>query len=442
MKRKYFSFTNQNENTLNEFIENANLDFIIHDNFFQGEFNILQDQNEYYDDIDSLGSEETINYDTNYNENIFPTLQDKKSKKKYESFHIENLDNLIQHTSIPNIFENMTFHIPTLNLCNDKKCNLPALFGYDNLSYPSHCDGHKLNGMKRMLHFKCVHPNCKGYAKFQIDKTNRPIYCITHNLKSNSKRQFNHNEPLKNEFDLSNNKSRVKSFINMNDKFIKTKKENPPKAPTKFFNDMDIRIGGNVFKCIYNECNNIPQYRFINDRTRTYCKKHKQHAMVRKAFEPCKIEKCKFEAVYGYMQDYKPSFCQFHKLSDMFDIKHYTCIIEGCQYRSTKGFKGDLIPTYCHLHNFKNLDTIKKISCRYDLCKNFAIFGKNGKIPTYCNFHSDYTMTEMFINRCGYDKCNTIASYAENIDDQPWFCYNHKVPGMINVRLNELNFIT
>ena len=130
-------------------------------------------------------------------------------------------------------------------------------------------------------------------------------------------------------------------------------------------------------KCVFENCNKIPSYNYINEKKAIYCVNHKLEHMIDIIHKKCVFENCNKIPSYNYINEKKAIYCVNHKLEHMIDIIHKKCKTPLCLTRENK--KYDNYCLFCYIHLFPN----ESVSRNYKTKENSVIEYIKLKFPDF-----------------------------------------------------------
>ena len=282
-------------------------------------------------------------------------------------------------------------------LCQYKKCETRACFGYKNKE-AKRCVKHKLKNMIDVKNKMCEHINCNKRAHFGF-KNNKPRFCKIHKL--NNMIDVGHkicenNDCYKRAYYGYVNNRKIKFCFNH-------------KIETMIFITSD--------RCKHKNCQTVPCYGFEGEKAQ-YCSDHKLTGMIDVKNKTCNFKTCKILPTYGYEKN-KPLRCYTHKINDMIDVKGKKCEHNDCEIRPCFGYENEKA-RFCDGHKLDNMINVKDKLCISPLC---PIHASNKNYEGYCLRCFIYTHPDKPVARNYKTKERAVAESIFNqfpINNYKW----------------------
>ena len=239
----------------------------------------------------------------------------------------------------------------------------------------------------RNVNFKCDFEKCNSPAFYNFENEKIPSYCYNHK-----------HEEMINVRNISEHSENTYS-INHEKKAL-------------YYSKDKKNVSYKNLKCKFEGCNIIPSFNFQGEKTRAYCRKHKQEGMINIRTTKCKFKGCDIISSFNFEEEKTPLYCFLHKKEGMINIKNKKCKFEGCNTLASFNFEDEKRPSYCCEHKKEGMINIKNKKCKFEGCNITASFNFEGKKSTlYCFKHKQEGMINMthIKARCRFEECNITA---------------------------------
>jgi hypothetical protein len=263
--------------------------------------------------------------------------------------------------------------------CIYQGCNHIACFGFPVEKIPKFCKDHRTGDMVYFKYKLCEDPTCLLTAIYRSKEDTEPRFCYLHKLRG-----------------MKSVKSRV---------------------------------------CHFPGCNKPALYGYS---TILYCKDHKTDDMKNIKSTVCRYPDCINRAYYN-VKGKPPLFCRLHKADNMVISCIARCIVDGCNKiacfnypnkRNTREF------LFCNVHKADGMINIRIKQCQYQGCTRRALYGVDPGDMIYCKEHKTEDMKYYFdmSKKCSIKGCDKVALYNYKGEKEAFFCREHRLSDMINVR--------
>jgi hypothetical protein len=293
-------------------------------------------------------------------------------------------------------------------LCEFENCKKVSTYGIN--CNPIRCANHKEQNMK-LASSLCL---CGKQAHYNFDGL-KPKFC------ANCKPENSIN--VKNKKCIFENCNKMPNYNYAHEK-------NPIYCKNHCLENMiDIKHK----RCTYLGCNKIPSFNFENEKKPIYCIAHKINGMINLFKRKCKVENCKITAHFNYENEHTPIYCFAHKETNMINLTSKCCIYPECKTTPNYNFENETSPIYCKLHKKTDMINIRKSKCLHNDCCITASFNyETENKAIYCFEHRLSNMINVKSKMCLHDNCDKQPFYNFEGQQGGLYCVNHKLPNMVN----------
>lgn len=293
-------------------------------------------------------------------------------------------------------------------LCEFENCKKVSTYGIN--CNPIRCANHKEQNMK-LSSSLCL---CGKQANYNFDGL-KPKFCA--------------NCKPENAIDVKNKKC-IFENCNKIPNYNYAHEKNPIYCKNHCLENMiDIKHK----RCTYLGCNKMPSFNFENEKKPIYCIAHKINGMINLFKRKCKVENCKITAHFNYKNEHTPIYCFAHKETNMINLTSKCCIYPECKTTPNYNFENETSAIYCKLHKKTDMINIRKSKCLNNDCCITASFNyETENKAIYCFEHMLSNMINVKSKKCLRDSCDKQPFYNFEGQQGGLYCVNHKLPNMVN----------
>lgn len=186
-------------------------------------------------------------------------------------------------------------------------------------------------------------------------------------------------------------------------------------------------------KCL--ECDKLPYFNYINEKTGLYCSEHAKENMINIKSKVCEFSGCTTLASFGI--DKTPKFCSVHKQDNMYHVSH-RCKEINCNKYPIFNFVNKKTGIYCSDH--KKPDMIDVTHKRCEKCTKAATFNFIGGLPKFCGEHKETDMIDVISKKCEFINCDVKPVYNYPNEKNGLYCNVHKLENMVDVKSPRCSF--
>jgi hypothetical protein len=198
---------------------------------------------------------------------------------------------------------------------------------------------------------------------------------------------------------------------------------------------LDNMINVKHKKCL--ECNKIPYFNYINEKTGIYCADHAKKNMVNIKSKVCEFLNCPTLASYNVIESKTPKFCSIHKQDNMYHVTH-RCNENNCGKHPIFNFINKKTGLYCVDHKKKDMVDVNHKKC--EKCLKTALFNFVNESAKYCGDHKEKDMIDVISKTCQFINCKTKPVYNYSNKTNGIYCNSHKLENMVDVKSLRCNF--